>query len=436
MLTVCCYCCCCCCFCFPFVVSQSTLFNALTDTQLAQASNFPFTTIEPNTAAVAVPDPLLQELAKIAGTTKLIYPQVKFVDIAGLIKGASSGAGLGNKFLTNIKDVDVILHVVRCFEDPEILHVDSRVDPIKDIECIETELLLADLQTVEKRIENAEKNKGKTEKKSGNASALTAADRLALYQKLRTALNEGIPIVDCDFTNNEERSEVESMQLITSKPLAYVCNVDEKSTKQHNAHTKRVFEEITKLNNTATAAAASTSPASAASSSPSPASSSSSAAAKKPSGRELAPGVYHRRIPRALMRVCAQLESEVQSLGSEENRKEFLAMNDLECGSLNHVIRTANELLQLTSYYTVGEKEARSWSIALGTNAQEAAGKIHSDLSKGFICAEVIKPKDFIQFKGEQGCKAAGAIKVEGKAYIVQPGDIMNFRVQGQKSKS
>ena len=353
-------------------------------------------TIEPNVANVGVPDPVLQQLAAIAKTDTIIYNQVKFVDIAGIIKGASEGAGLGNKFLQNIRDVDVILHVVRCFENHDIIHVDSKIDPIADIGVIEMELMLADLQTVEKRIENLEKNKRK------EANQNSTVDKAALYKKLRSALNAGIPITDVVFESADEQAEVDNMQLITNKPMAYVCNVDENSTTKHNEFTKMVFDHVDKCNNTPPY----TTP----------------------------DGVAVRRVPRACLRVCSQLESEVQSLGASE-RKEFLAMNDLAEGSLLSVIQTSNKLLKSICYYTVGEKEARAWGIQVGMNAQQAAGKIHTDLSKGFVCAEVMKPADYIRLGGEAGVKEAGLMKTEGKTYIVEDGDIMLFRVSGQKGR-
>jgi GTP-binding protein YchF len=324
-----------------------------------------------------------------------------FVDIAGIIKGASAGAGLGNKFLQNIKDVDVVLHVVRCFDDPQVIHVDSTIDPLADMETIETELLLADLQTVEKRIENAEK-KNKTKDAAG--ATMTAAERSAFLLKLRGALNAGYALSDVSWDNETEVRELASMHLLTAKPMAYVCNVDESSVQKGNKYTEKVQQHVDALN-------------------------------AEPE-RTLPPeagGVRIKRVPRACLRVCSQLESEVQTFDSAEARAEFLAMNSLEGTSLVPVIHTANRLLQNEKYYTVGVQEARAWSIERGTNAQDAAGKIHSDLRDKFVCAEVIKPADFIKHGGDAGARQAGVMRVEGKSYIVQDADIILFRVQGQK---
>jgi len=328
----------------------------------------------------------------------LLFPQMKFVDIAGIIKGASGGAGLGNKFLANIKEVDVLLHVVRCFEDPQVIHVDSRIDPLHDIDVIETELLLADLQTIDKRIENLDKAKNKKE-----GGATSSVDKKVFYRKIREALDAGVALVDVDWETEAEREELASMQLITAKPMAYVCNVDEQSTRKHNRLTTLVFEHVERLN--------------------------AQPAATLPSG------VKVKRVPRACLRVCSQLESEVQTFDSAESRREFLEMNDMSETSLLPVIHTSNRLLQNISYYTVGEKEARAWGIHAGTNAQQAAGKIHTDLMKGFVCAEVIKPADYIAHGGDSGVRDAGLMKVQGRDYIVQDGDIMVFRVQGQKGR-
>jgi len=377
-------------------VGKSTLFNALTDTQLAEASNYPFCTIEPNTANVAVPDPLLVKLAALAKTDKIIFGQMKFVDIAGIIAGASAGAGLGNKFLSNIRECDILLQVVRCFDDSQIVHVDSRIDPLADIEVIETELILADLQTIEKRIENLEKGKNKKEPPS-------AIDRLSFYKRIRTALDAGIFACDLALDSPEEQKELDALQLITSKRIMYVCNVDENAIKNHNQYTKAVYEHVEKFNNTQVS--------------------------DHPSGVRVS------RVPRAVLRVCAQVESEVQAFDTLEARKEYLESLDLEDTSLSAVITTANKLLNTQTYYTVGVQEARAWTIEVGTNAQQAAGKIHSDLMKGFVCAEVITPEDYIKYEGDAGARQAGKMRVEGKAYIVNQGDIMLFRCSGQKGR-
>ena len=320
------------------------------------------------------------------------------VCFAGIIKGASAGAGLGNKFLQNIKDVDVLLHVIRCFDNSEIIHVSSRINPLEDMETIETELLLADLQSVEKRIENAEKNKNK----KGADSASGPLDRPAFYAKCREALNAGVALVDVVFESQAERDELQSMQLITSKPMAYVCNVDESATSKHNAYTKLVFDAV-------------------------------EAANKKPLWT-LPSGLKVSRVPRFCLRVCSQLESEVQTFETAEARAEFLAMNDLSSTSLLPIIQTSNKLLRNICYYTVGEQEARAWSIEEGTLAPAAAGKIHSDLQKGFVCAEVVKPADYLKH-GDAGVREQGLMKVHGRDYVVQDQDILVFRVQGQKGR-
>lgn len=258
------------------------------------------------------------------------------------------------------------------------------------------------MQTIEKRLENADKDKNKSKKEGGANNSLI--DRPALYAKIRSALNAGIPLIDVVWDGEAEQAEVENMQFLTSKPIAIVCNVDEKSTNKHNKYTTAVFAHIDALN-------------------------------KEPETVIPGTNLKVKRFPRSALRVCSQLESEVQTLDSAESRAEFLAMNELESGSLPAVIQMSNKLLQNICYYTVGEKEARAWGINKGTNAQVAAGKIHSDLSKGFVCAEVIKPAEFIKYNGDQGARTAGAMKVEGKNYIVQDGDIMLFRVQGQKGR-
>jgi len=356
-----------------------------------------------------VPDPLLAQLAALANTSKLISPQMKFVDIAGIIKGASAGAGLGNKFLANVKEADVLLHVVRCFDDPQVIHVESTVDPVADMKTIETELLLADLQTVEKRIENQEKEKNKHKSKADAGGAQSQVDRPALYATLRAALNAGVAVSDIAWESDAQRAEVALMQLLTHKPMAYVCNVDENSIEQHNAHSQKVFDHVAAIN----AAPASTIPAAGA-------------------GQ---PAVQVQRVPRACLRVCSQLESEVQTFDSAESRAEFLAMNSLSGTSLLPILHTANRLLKNHKFYTVGEAEARAWAIQEGALAPEAAGKIHSDLQKGFVCAEVIKPGDFIKHGGDSAARAAGCMKVEGRNYAVQDGDIIVFRVSGQKGR-
>lgn len=376
-------------------VGKSALFNALTQTQLAQSSNYPFTTIDPNTASVAVVDQRLIKLSKLANSQKCIFTQLNFVDIAGLIAGASKGAGLGSKFLSNIREVSVILHLLRCFEDSEIIHVNSKIDPISDMETIEAELLLADIDTLDKRIENSKKKS-----KSGQSDA--DATRMKLVEQCLTALNAGIPIIDVVFSADDQ-AIVDTFQLLTSKPVAFVCNVDEASAATGNDFSKAVVAYVEKLNASAGVAS-------------------------------VKDGIKIKPYPRTALIVSAQLESDaVASFDTEESRREFLAMSDLSSTSLDRVIESSSRMLKQQVYYTVGPQEARAWTIPVGCLAPSAAGKIHSDIENGFVNAEIISAADFIEHGGEDGARAAGKVRVEGKNYVMQDGDIANFRFNKTK---
>ncbi|MCA3643681.1 MAG: redox-regulated ATPase YchF [Methylobacterium sp.] len=350
-------------------VGKSTLFNALTQTAAAQAANYPFCTIEPNVGDVAVPDPRLDALAAIASSKEIIPTRLTFVDIAGLVRGASRGEGLGNQFLANIREVDAIAHVVRCFEDSDITHVEGKIDPLADIETIETELMLADLDSLEKRIVAIEKKA-----KGGDKEAKEAFD---LMSRSLTLLREGKPARLVEVKPGEERA-FRMLGLLTSKPVLYVCNVEEASADKGNGFSARVFER-----------------------------------AKQEGARAVV--------------VSAKIESEVAVLPLEE-QKEYLEAIGLEEPGLNRVIREGYALLGLLTYFTVGPKEARAWTITAGTRAPVAAGVIHTDFEKGFIRAETIAYADYIAHKGEAGAREAGKFRLEGKDYEVADGDVLHFR--------
>ena len=350
-------------------VGKSTLFNALTQTAAAQAANYPFCTIEPNVGDVAVPDPRLDALAAIASSKEIIPTRLTFVDIAGLVRGASRGEGLGNQFLANIREVDAIAHVVRCFEDSDITHVEGKIDPLADIETIETELMLADLDSLEKRIVAIEKKA-----KGGDKEAKEAFD---LMSRSLTLLREGKPARLVEVKPGEERA-FRMLGLLTSKPVIYVCNVEEASADKGNGFSARVFER-----------------------------------AKQEGARAVV--------------VSAKIESEVAVLPLEE-QKEYLEAIGLEEPGLNRVIREGYALLGLLTYFTVGPKEARAWTITAGTRAPAAAGVIHTDFEKGFIRAETIAYADYIAHKGEAGAREAGKFRLEGKDYEVADGDVLHFR--------
>jgi hypothetical protein len=351
-------------------VGKSTLFNALTQTASAQAANYPFCTIEPNTGDVAVPEPRLEKLAAVAGSKELIPARINFVDVAGLVKGASKGEGLGNQFLANIRDCDAVAFVARCFVDDDITHVEGRIDPLSDLEIIETELMLADLESLEKRKPNIEK-------KAKSGGDKEAANTLRLINIALALLSDGRPARAADISKEDEKAW-HMLQLLTSLPALYVSNVDEASAESGNDLSKLVAERAAK---------------------------------------DKAKSVV----------ISAQIESEIALLDADE-RTEFLETLGLSEPGLNRLIREAYNLLGLQSYFTVGPKEARAWTINVGTTAPQAAGVIHNDFEKGFIRAETIAYDDYIRLNGESGAKEAGKMRAEGKEYIVQDGDVMHFR--------
>jgi len=350
-------------------VGKSTLFNALTQTAAAQAANYPFCTIEPNVGDVAVPDARLETLASIAGSKEIIPTRLTFVDIAGLVRGASKGEGLGNQFLANIRECDAIAHIVRCFEDSDITHVEGKISPIDDIETIETELMLADLESLEKRVVAWEKKA-----KGGDKEAKEIFD---LAGRCLALLREGKP-ARLTQVKPEEQKLFNGLGLLSSKPVLYVCNVEEAAAASGNNFSKAVE----------TRAAA-----------------------------EDAVAVI----------VSAKIESEIAVL-AEDERKDYLEAVGLAEPGLNRVIRAGYGLLRLITFFTVGPKEARAWTVAQGTRAPQAAGVIHTDFEKGFIRAETIAYADFVAFKGETGAREAGKFRLEGKDYIVEDGDVLHFR--------
>jgi hypothetical protein len=350
-------------------VGKSTLFNALTQTSAAQAANYPFCTIEPNVGDVGVPDPRLDDLAKIAGSAQIIPTRLTFVDIAGLVKGASKGEGLGNQFLANIRETDAIAHVVRCFEDGDITHVSGKIDPVADIETIETELMLADMDSLEKRVLGIEK-KGK----QGDKEAKETAD---LMNRALVLLREGTPARLVERTAEEEKT-FRGLGLLSSKPVLYVCNVEEASADKGNEFSARVKEFAAREGNSAVV-------------------------------------------------VSAKIESEIAVLPLAD-QKDYLDAVGLEEPGLNRVIRAGYDLLHLVTYFTVGPKEARAWTITKGTKAPAAAGVIHTDFEKGFIRSETIAYADYVNNKGEAGARDAGKFRLEGKDYVVLDGDVMHFR--------
>jgi GTP-binding protein YchF len=352
-------------------VGKSTLFNALTATAAAQAANYPFCTIEPNVGRVEVPDERLEKCAAIAKSAKIIPTQLEFVDIAGLVRGASKGEGLGNKFLANIREVDAIVHVLRCFEG-EVTHVEGSVDPIRDAETVETELMLADLESVEKRLENAQKRA-----KIGDKEGKALADLLA---PIVAALRAGKPARSALPTLSAEQKPLfRQLQLMTGKPVLYVCNVEESAAATGNEWSRKV-EEMAKAQGAASVV------------------------------------------------ISAAIEAEVAQLGSDEEKREFLETLGLEETGLARVIRAGYRLLDLITFFTIGPKEARAWTVRHGAKAPEAAGVIHTDFERGFIRAETMSVEDFIALGGEAAVKEAGKFRQEGKDYVVQDGDIFNFR--------
>ncbi|MEL7728483.1 redox-regulated ATPase YchF [Citromicrobium bathyomarinum] len=351
-------------------VGKSTLFNALTQTQAAQAANYPFCTIEPNVGQVAVPDDRLDTIAAIGKSAKIIPTQLAFVDIAGLVKGASKGEGLGNQFLANIREVDAIVHVLRCFEDDDIQHVNNKVDPIADAEVVETELMLADLESVEKRVENA-----KRRATSGDKEAKALASILG---QALDFLKDGKPARLVEPGDDEEARLFEQAQLLTAKPVLYVCNVAEADAAQGNALSALVAQKAE---------------------------------------AEGAQSVV----------VSAAIESELVEM-EEADRSEYLSELGLTESGLAKIIRAGYELLGLQTFFTVGPKEARAWTFPKGAKAPQAAGEIHTDFERGFIRAETIAYHDYVELGGEAGAKEAGKLRQEGKEYLVQDGDILMFK--------
>jgi len=349
-------------------VGKSTLFNALTKTAAAQAANFPFCTIEPNVGEVAVPDARLDKLAAIAGSKQTIPTRMTFVDIAGLVKGASKGEGLGNQFLANIRECDAIAHVVRCFEDGDVTHVEGRVDPVDDAQVIETELMLADLESIEKR------RAGLVRKLKGGDKEAAQQDRL--LADAQEALENDRPARSVDV-DAEDAKAWRMLQLLTQKPILYVCNVEEENAAKGNAHS----DAVAKM------------------------------AAEQGAGAVV---------------ISAKIEEEISQLDPDEAEM-FLEEMGLEEAGLDRLIRAGYELLHLETYFTVGPKEARAWTIKHGTAAPQAAGVIHGDFEKGFIRAETIAYDDFVALGGEGPAKDAGKMRAEGKTYIVKDGDVMHF---------
>ncbi len=349
-------------------VGKSTLFNALTRTAAAQAANFPFCTIEPNVGEVSVPDARLDKLAEIAQSKQVIPTRMTFVDIAGLVKGASKGEGLGNQFLANIREVDAIAHVLRCFEDGDVSHVEGRVDPVADAETIETELMLADLESIEKRLQNIVRKVRGGDKE--------AVQQQRLMEAAKAALEDGQPARTVDV-DDEDLKAWKMLQLLTTKPVLYVCNVAEAEAATGNAHSAAVAEMARAQGN-------------------------------------------------AHVIISAQIEEELAQLDPDEAEMFLDEMGLAEAG-LDRLIRAGFTLLHLQTYFTAGPKEARAWTIKEGATAPQAAGVIHGDFEKGFIRAETIAYDDYVGLGGEQPAKEAGKMRAEGKAYVVQDGDVMHF---------
>jgi len=353
-------------------VGKSTLFNALTQTIAAQAANFPFCTIEPNTGRVAVPDKRLDKLVEMVKPKNVVPTQLEFVDIAGLVKGASKGEGLGNQFLANIRETDAIIHVLRCFEDDNITHVEGSVDPVRDADIVKTELMIADLESLQKRIE--------TLRKKAAAGDKEAAINVRVMEPVIAALQAGKPASSAtpDRADKEACRCYKMLQLLTAKPVLYVCNVDEESAATGNKFSGAVAEMA------------------------------------KAEGAEA-------------VIISAEIESEVAQLESDEEKREFLSTLGLEETGLAKIIRAGYNLLGLQTYFTAGPKEVRAWTFIKGMKAPQCAGIIHSDFERGFIRAETISYDDYVKFGGEQGCKDAGKMRSEGKDYVVRDGDLMNF---------
>lgn len=351
-------------------VGKSTLFNALTATAAAEAANYPFCTIEPNTGRVGVPDPRLDKIAAIANSAKTIPTQLEFVDIAGLVRGASKGEGLGNQFLGHIRAVDAIIHVLRCFDNDDITHVDGNVDPLRDLTTIETELMLADMESLERRVTNlAKKAKG------GDAESKAL---LSMAEKALTHLQAG-NVAKLMDVSKDEKTYFDQLQLLTAKPILYVCNVSESEASTGNAYTKQVFD-------------------------------------------------YAQKNKYSAVVISAAIEAEVSQLDSAAEQQEFLSSLGLAETGLKRIIAEGYKLLDLLTFFTVGPKEARAWTTFKGAKAPQAASVIHTDFERGFICAETIAFEDFVAFNGETAAKAAGKVRLEGRDYVAQDGDIFHFR--------
>ena len=351
-------------------VGKSTLFNALTETAAAEAANYPFCTIEPNTGRVAVPDTRLDALASLAGSATVIPTQLEFVDIAGLVRGASKGEGLGNQFLANIRETDAIAHVLRCFDDSEITHVDGSVDPLRDAATVETELMLADIESLERRM-------AALVKKTRGGDAEAKRD-LALMEKLFAGLSEGVPARRAEGLTADETLRLPQLQLLSAKPVLYVCNVAEGDAADGNDHTAAVAAHAEQE------------------------------------------GAAH-------VVVSAAIEAEITQLDPED-KVEFLAELGLQEAGLARLIRAGYGLLDLLTFFTAGPKEARAWTVAAGSSAPEAAGVIHTDFQRGFIRAETISYDDYIACEGESGARDAGKLRIEGADYKVIDGDVFHFR--------
>ena len=350
-------------------VGKSTLFNALTETAAAQAANYPFCTIEPNVGEVAVPDARLQMLATLAKSAEIVPTRLNFVDIAGLVRGASKGEGLGNQFLANIREVDAIAHVVRCFEDGEVTHVEGRIDPIADIETVETELMLADLDSLERRVDTLGKKA-----KGGDKEAKETLD---LVNRALALLRDGKPARLAERKPEEERT-FHMLGLLTALPVLYVCNVDEGSAEGGNDYSRRVEQKA------------------------------------------VADGAV-------AVAISAKIEAEIALLGRDD-RAAYLETLGLKEAGLDRLIRAGYALLHLVTFFTAGPKEARAWTVTRGSKAPQAAGVIHSDFERGFIRAETIAYDDYVACGGEAGARDAGKLRLEGKDYVVQDGDVMHFR--------
>jgi GTP-binding protein YchF len=354
-------------------VGKSTLFNALTQTVSAQAENYPFCTIDPNIGSIDVPDNRLSTLSKIASSEKIIPNKIEFVDIAGLVKGASNGDGLGNKFLSHIREVDAVINMVRCYEDDDIIHVEGAIDPIRDIELISLELIIADLESLEKRLPALEK------KIKSTSTDKQAKRQIEIVKEIIKILKNELPASKIILNNIEDINIAKNLQLITFKPQLYVCNVDESSVLSGNI----LSTKVSKMTN---------------------------------------------KEGLRCLNISAKVESDIANLESDEEKKDFLNCIGLEESGLSQIIRASYEILDLITFFTVGPKECRAWTLKKNLCAPQAAGAIHTDFEKGFIKAEVISCNDYIRYNGEEGCKNAGKTRLEGKEYIIQDGDVCHFR--------